>query len=49
MTPQELKAAHLAKRAADLAEKWNGRVRPQSPPCETCGKAKLGPTPKGKK
>lgn len=46
MTPEELRQQALAQRFADLEAKWTGKEKPCSPPCENCGQAKTGPTPK---
>jgi len=52
MTPQELRNAAIQKRREAQTVLWEGKTKPVSPPCENCGKAKLGPAPqpqKGKK
>jgi hypothetical protein len=46
MTPQELRNAAIQKRREEVLKVWEGKVKPQSPPCETCGEAKKGKTPK---
>lgn len=42
-TSEDSRREALQKRFIALAEKWNGRVKVQSPPCEDCGQVKTKP------